>query len=167
MYSFWNLITFRKNLLFCFSKIESKLRNPIGYYFKNHCFQRAFILPVGEECLPMKYEPITGLYQNFDKFIPNSNRLRGRSANHQGSGPYNQGCVFPFVYKGKEDKDFLRYGRNTKLNLILWNGQNPMCTLGVSGVDRIIVLSKTSHQGLLMGSNILFGYSNTGIFDKL
>ena len=66
-----------------------------------------------------KYEPITGLYQNFIKFTPNSNRLRGRSANHQGSGPYNQGCVFPFVYKGKEDKDFLRYGWNTKLNLIL------------------------------------------------
>ena len=64
----------------------------------------------------MKYEPITGLYQNYPfPFIPNSNRLRGRSANHQGSGPYNQGCVFPFVYKGKEDKDFLRYGRNTKL----------------------------------------------------
>ena len=58
-----------------------------------------------------KYEPITD--ENFIKFTPNSNRLRGRSANHQGSGPYNQGCVFPFVYKGKEDKDFLRYGRNT------------------------------------------------------
>jgi len=57
---------------------------------------------VGEECLPMKYEPITGLYQNYPfPFIPNSNRLRDRSANHQGSGPYNQGCVFPFVYKGE------------------------------------------------------------------
>jgi len=43
----------------------------------------------------------SGLYQNFNKFIPNSNRLRDRSCNHQGSGPYNQGCVFPFVYKGE------------------------------------------------------------------
>ena len=88
---------------------------------QNHGFERLSILPVGDICLPMvgKHEPITGLYQNFIKFTPNSNRLRGRSANHQGSGPYNQGCVFPFVYKGKEDKDFLRYGRNTKLNLIL------------------------------------------------
>ena len=49
-----------------------------------------------------KYEPIT---ENFIKFSPNSNRLRGRSANHQGSGPYNQGCVFPFVYKGKENNE--------------------------------------------------------------
>ena len=82
---------------------------------QNHGFERLSILPVGDICLPMvgKHEPITGLYQNFIKFTPNSNRLRGRSANHQGSGPYNQGCVFPFVYKGKEDKDFLRYGRNT------------------------------------------------------
>ena len=71
---------------------------------QNHGFERVSILPVGDICLPMKYEPITGLYQNFIKFIPNSNRLRSRSANHQGSGPYNQGCVFPFVYKGKENK---------------------------------------------------------------
>ena len=120
MYSFWNLITFRKNLLFCFSKIESKLRNPIGYYFKNHCFQRAFILPVGEECLPMKYEPITGLYQNFIKFTPNSNRLRGRSANHQGSGPYNQGCVFPFVYKGEVKTLWEGYEIEKNLPQICW-----------------------------------------------
>ena len=48
----------------------------------------------------MKFDHIAGVYQNFDKYIANSNRLRVRSCDHQGSGPYNQGCVFPFVYKG-------------------------------------------------------------------
>ena len=29
-------------------------------------------------------------------------RLRVRSANHQGEGPFNQNCQFPFIYKDTE-----------------------------------------------------------------
>jgi len=35
---------------------------------------------------------------NYD--IVNSNRLKDRSCDTQGSGPYNQACVFPFRYQG-------------------------------------------------------------------
>jgi len=35
---------------------------------------------------------------NYD--ILNSNRLRDRSCDHEGSGPFNQACVFPFRYRG-------------------------------------------------------------------
>ena len=60
----------------------------------------------------------SGVYQDFNYDIPNGNRfhslyhkhwdslplikrrLRRRSCDHQGSGPFNQACVFPFRYQG-------------------------------------------------------------------
>jgi len=42
----------------------------------------------------------SGVYQDFNYDIPNGNRLRRRSCDYQGSGPFNQACVFPFRYQG-------------------------------------------------------------------
>ena len=42
----------------------------------------------------------SGVPRLFNYDIVNSNRLRDRSCNSQGSGPYNQACVFPFRYQG-------------------------------------------------------------------
>jgi len=42
----------------------------------------------------------SGVYQDFNHDIPNGNRLRARSCDHQGDGPFNQACVFPFRYQG-------------------------------------------------------------------
>ena len=42
----------------------------------------------------------SGIMQNFDKDIPNANRMRDRSANWRGSGPFVYPCVFPFIYEG-------------------------------------------------------------------
>ena len=43
----------------------------------------------------------SGVPQNYDEDIGNSNRLRERSCDHAGSGPANQACVFPFWYGGQ------------------------------------------------------------------
>ena len=42
----------------------------------------------------------SGVAQNYATDQSNSNRLRLRSADHAGQGPFNQGCVFPFTYSG-------------------------------------------------------------------
>jgi len=42
----------------------------------------------------------SGVPRLFNYDIINSNRLRDRSCNTEGSGPYNQACVFPFRYQG-------------------------------------------------------------------
>ena len=44
----------------------------------------------------------SGIYQHWGSMDGNANRLRDRSANHQGSGPYNQACMFPWIYKGEK-----------------------------------------------------------------
>ena len=41
----------------------------------------------------------SGVYQDFNHDILNGNRLRARSCDHQGDGPFNQACVFPFRYQ--------------------------------------------------------------------
>jgi len=40
----------------------------------------------------------SGVPQDWPGFFVNSNRLRDRSADHHGRGPYNQNCQFPFIY---------------------------------------------------------------------
>ena len=40
----------------------------------------------------------SGIPQNWPGFWLNSNRLRDRSADHMGQGPFNQNCQFPFIY---------------------------------------------------------------------
>ena len=40
----------------------------------------------------------SGVPQDWPGFYLNSNRLRDRSADHRGEGPFNQNCQFPFTY---------------------------------------------------------------------
>jgi len=42
----------------------------------------------------------SGVYADWPGPVGNGNRLREVSADWQGSGPYNQACVFPFTYQG-------------------------------------------------------------------
>lgn len=42
----------------------------------------------------------SGVPQSWNYDIRNSNRLRDRSCDTKGSGPYNQACVFPFRFEG-------------------------------------------------------------------
>jgi len=47
----------------------------------------------------------SGVPQDWPGWYLNSNRLRDRSADHRGEGPFNQKCAFPFVYKDVEYTD--------------------------------------------------------------
>ena len=61
-------------------------------------------MPESEEWGPTQvlYEvTASGVPRNWPYTEDNSNRLRVRSADHQGSGPFNQACQFPFTYRGQ------------------------------------------------------------------
>ena len=61
-------------------------------------------MPESEEWGPTQvlYEvTASGVPRNWPYTETNSNRLRVRSADHQGSGPANQNCQFPFTYRGQ------------------------------------------------------------------
>jgi len=42
----------------------------------------------------------SGVYADWPGPVGNGNRLREKSANWRGEGPYNRACVFPFIYQG-------------------------------------------------------------------
>jgi len=54
----------------------------------------------------------SGVPQSFNYDIVNSNRLRDRSCDSEGSGPYNQACVFPFRYNGVTYNECTTTGSN-------------------------------------------------------
>jgi len=58
----------------------------------------------------------SGIHQNWNEAIQNSNRLRGRSANNVGSGPYIKACIFPFIYGGITYSDCTTVANNG----VLW-----------------------------------------------
>lgn len=65
-------------------------------------------MPESEEWGPTQvlYEvTASGVPRNWPYTEANSNRLRGRSADHQGWGPFNQNCQFPFIYGGETYTD--------------------------------------------------------------
>ena len=65
-------------------------------------------MPESEEWGPTQvlYEvTASGVPRNWPYSESNSNRLRGRSADHQGWGPFNQNCQFPFIYLGESYSD--------------------------------------------------------------
>ena len=65
-------------------------------------------MPESEEWGPTQvlYEvTASGVPRNWPYSESNSNRLRGRSADHQGGGPFNQNCQFPFIYLGESYSD--------------------------------------------------------------
>ena len=65
-------------------------------------------MPESEEWGPTQvlYEvTASGVPRNWPYNEANSNRLRGRSADHQGGGPFNQNCQFPFIYRGESYAD--------------------------------------------------------------
>lgn len=47
----------------------------------------------------------SGIDQHYDEPQPNSNRVRVRSADHQGTGLFDQECNFPFDHNGKTHTD--------------------------------------------------------------
>jgi alkaline phosphatase D len=42
----------------------------------------------------------SGIHQNWNEAISNSNRLRTRTCDNAGTGPMNKACIFPFIYGG-------------------------------------------------------------------
>jgi len=56
----------------------------------------------------------SGVPRHFNYDIVNSNRLRDRSCDTEGSGPYNQACVFPFRYNGVTYEDCTTANSNVK-----------------------------------------------------
>ena len=52
----------------------------------------------------------SGVPRNWPYRELNSNRLRVRSADHQGRGPHNQNCQFPFTYQGESYRDCTEVG---------------------------------------------------------
>merc|ERR1712080_604296 len=69
----------------------------------------------------------SGIYQKYDEDEPNSNRLRDRSCDHKGSGPYNQMCVFPWKYKGETYNDCAQP-----------DGDGPWCSTSTDSEDNHI-----------------------------
>ena len=62
----------------------------------------------------------SGVPRNWPYRELNSNRLRVRSADHQGRGPFNQNCLFPFIYAGETYEDCTE-AELVYMSIIPWN----------------------------------------------